>query len=243
MSARRQSRSAAVVSAALWSFAAASPAAIGDNAEPTGTWSCVIYGHPALGDEHALLRFEADGATVLARLTEESVRRWVPLSRWELKRGTLDFEDFRTGRNFQGRVSPDRVGGTWSTETLIGGWWCGPADAAVVTTISGREVAEPLGLMPPLVPERMSMPAYPRLAIRAAKEGRAVACFTVDSSGAVVDPEIVELSDEIFRAPTLAALEDSRYRGWDDERVLRPGCRSFIYRLEQRKFANAATED
>jgi hypothetical protein len=48
----------------------------------------------------------------------------------------------------------------------------------------------------------------------------------------IVRPEIVELSDEIFRAPTLAALERSQYLGWEDQGLVRPGCRTYIYRLD-----------
>ena len=54
----------------------------------------------------------------------------------------------------------------------------------------------------------------------------------MDASGSVVQPELIELSDEVFRAPILAALARSRYQGWDDASVLRPGCRSYIFRLD-----------
>ena len=86
--------------------------------------------------------------------------------------------------------------------------------------------------MPPLIPQRMATPRYPREAIRNAKQGRAVTCFFVDADGVIIDPQIVELSDEVFRAPTLEALERSRYRSLSDGTVARPGCRSFIYRLD-----------
>jgi hypothetical protein len=69
-------------------------------------------------------------------------------------------------------------------------------------------------------------------AIRAAKQGRAVTCFFVDADGYIVQPEVIELSDEIFRAPTLAALERSRYRSWEGGEMLRPGCRSYTFRLD-----------
>ena len=42
----------------------------------------------------------------------------------------------------------------------------------------------------------------------------------------------VELSDEIFRAPILNALARSRYQALPGEQGLRPGCRSFLFRLE-----------
>ena len=87
----------------------------------------------------------------------------------------------------------------------------------------------------PLIPEIMATPAYPRQAIRDAKEGRVVVCFEVDANGVVRDPQFIELTDEIFRAPSLDALMQSRYKGWSDEEngAARPACRSFIYRLDQ----------
>ncbi len=59
-----------------------------------------------------------------------------------------------------------------------------------------------------------------------------MSCFFVDAEGNVVQPEIVELSDEIFRAPILNALARSRYQPLPGEQALRPGCRSFLFRLE-----------
>jgi len=41
----------------------------------------------------------------------------------------------------------------------------------------------------------------------------------VDASGRVVRPEVIELSDEVFRAPILAALERSRYQAGRRERA------------------------
>jgi hypothetical protein len=90
-----------------------------------------------------------------------------------------------------------------------------------------------IGYMPPLMPLRTATPPYPIQAIRAAKQGRVVACFFVDSSGKIVQPEFVEISDEIFREPTLVALARSQYQGWPETGLLRPGCRTYIYRLDQ----------
>ncbi len=77
-------------------------------------------------------------------------------------------------------------------------------------------------------------PVYPVAAIRQAKQGRAVACFLVDSEGRVNEPRLVELSDEVFRAPTLEALARSRYVGWDDPGLRLEACRTFVFRLEPR---------
>ena len=77
----------------------------------------------------------------------------------------------------------------------------------------------------------MVSPSYPREAIKEAKEGRAIVCFLVDASGAVRDPELLELSDPIFATPTLQAIERSRYRPATRSDVMRPGCRHYLYEL------------
>ena len=48
----------------------------------------------------------------------------------------------------------------------------------------------------------------------------------------VVDPEIIELSDEIFREPILVALRRSRYEARDSD-ALRPSCRSYTFSLDR----------
>ncbi len=84
----------------------------------------------------------------------------------------------------------------------------------------------------PLVARMLKAPDYPRQAIREAKEGRAVVCFLVDRNGFVVEPEVVELSDEVFRDPTLQALGKSRFSASEEPVPPRPGCRSYLYRLD-----------
>jgi hypothetical protein len=84
--------------------------------------------------------------------------------------------------------------------------------------------------VPPLVPDVSATPTYPREAIRDAKEGRAVACFFVAAGGDIVDPVILELSDEVFRYPTMVALYGSRY--YRGDKSGRPGCRSYMYQLD-----------
>lgn len=201
--------------------------------DPVGTWSCLIYGHPELGDERVLLRFEPDGRAGLARSGDDGARgRWMPLSTWKAANQELRFEDSRTGRRFHGDLTRATLGGAWRTLSLVGGWWCRQLEAGVGADGGGLDPPAAIELMPPLVTERMAMPAYPRQAIRDAKQGRAVSCFFVNAAGEITDPELIELSDEIFRAPTLAALAGSRYRGWSDPDVVRPGCRTYIYRLD-----------
>jgi hypothetical protein len=203
-----------------------------DFLDPVGAWSCVLYGHPAFGDERVLLRFEPNGTAGLARPSEDTRRPWAPLSSWTVARNVLTFSDSRTGRQFEGDLERATLGGTWRTLSLLGGWWCSPMDDAIAAETAGVEIPAAAPLMPPLIPERMATPSYPRQAIREAKEGRTVTCFFVDAAGNIIDPEVLEISDEIFREPTLAALGRSRYRGWPDEGLVRPGCRSYIYRLD-----------
>jgi hypothetical protein len=197
--------------------------------DPIGAWSCVVYGHPAFGDEHMLFHFAADGSAGLAREVEQKLSGWTALSEWTADDGELAFSDPRTGRRYRADLDRATLGGGWRTLTLTGGWWCSPMDAASVPTV---EKLEPLAVMPPLIPSLTATPPYPIQAIREAKQGRAVMCFFVDATGRVVQPEVIELSDEVFRAPILSALERSRYQGWADASVLRPGCRSYIFKLD-----------
>jgi hypothetical protein len=197
--------------------------------DPIGTWACVVYGHPAFGDERVLLDVARDGSVRVARLENGDVSAWFPLRRWEIEDATLTFTDSRSGRDYEADLTRATLGGKWRTPTLLGGWWCSPTDFVAAPTVGS---VQPEALMPPLLPTLTATPTYPIKAIRDAKQGRAVSCFFVDSDGYVVQPEIVELSDEIFRAPILSALARSRYQAWPDERVLRPGCRSFIFRLD-----------
>ena len=66
-----------------------------------------------------------------------------------------------------------------------------------------------------------------------AKQGRVVTCFLVDSAGSIVSPEIIELSDEMFREPTLIALSRSRYEPRRTDAALRPSCRSYTFSLDR----------
>jgi hypothetical protein len=60
-----------------------------------------------------------------------------------------------------------------------------------------------------------------------------VTCFFVDAAGLISDPEMIELSDEVFRAPVLAALERSRYEPRAAGDQLRPSCRSYTFSLDK----------
>jgi len=117
---------------------------------------------------------------------------------------------------------------------LLGGWWCSRAETDFAPKVEKAKLgaAKPGGEMLPLLPSFTATPIYPIKAIRSAKQGRGVSCFFVNADGNVVQPEIIELSDEIFRAPILDALARSRYQPLPGEHPLRPGCRSFLFRLE-----------
>jgi hypothetical protein len=55
----------------------------------------------------------------------------------------------------------------------------------------------------------------------------------VDTTGAIVEPEILELSDEVFREPILVALSRSRYEARNADSTLRPSCRSYTFSLDR----------
>jgi len=207
--------------------------------DPLGTWACVVYGHPAFGDERVLLDFAANGSARIAREQNGEISQWAPLTSWASVDGTMTFTDSRTGRRFEADLSRETLGGSWRAPTLLGGWWCTAADAVPPPIVDGNR---PVEILPPLLPSLTATPAYPIQAIREAKQGRGVSCFFVDAQGYIVQPEIIELSDEIFRKPILLALSHSRYQGWDDERTLRPGCRSFIFKLDPLNGAAAVAE-
>ena len=168
-----------------------------------------MYGHPAFGDERVLLHFAPDGTAQHARTEDDKISAWIPLAGWTAEDGELAFRDSRTGRQYRADLRRDTLGGSWRTLTMIGGWWCSAMDDAAVPAIQTRAPRE---IMPPLVPSLTATPSYPVQAIRAAKQGRAVTCFFVNASGRVVQPELIELSDEVFREPILglSSVRDTR---------------------------------
>jgi hypothetical protein len=76
-------------------------------------------------------------------------------------------------------------------------------------------------------------PRYPIEAIRQAKQGRVVTCFLVDAAGSILEPAVSELSDDVFREPTLTALRRSRYEAREADSALRPSCRSYTFTLDR----------
>ena len=196
--------------------------------DPVGTWSCVVWGHPDFGDERMLFNFAPQGVARLARLESAATPAWSGLTPWIEEDRQLRFGDPRTGRQYTADLRRDTLGGSWRTLTQTGGWWCAVSDiVAVPETNEARAAA-----LPPVLPLVTATPRYPIEAIRAAKQGRVVTCFLVDSAGLIVDPEIIELSDEIFREPILVALRRSRYEPRNSD-TLRPSCRSYTFTLDR----------
>jgi hypothetical protein len=216
--------------AALVAAAAADmePAHAARDVDPIGTWSCVVWGHPEFGDERVLLNFAPQGVARLARIESSIVPAWNGLTPWIAEGREMRFSDPQTGRQYAADLRRENLGGTWRTLTTTGGWWCAVADVDVVPETSEERAAA----LPPVLPIVTATPRYPVEAIREAKQGRVVTCFLVNAAGVIVEPEIIELSDEVFREPTLAALSRSRYEPRDSD-ALRPSCRSYTYSLDR----------
>ena len=196
--------------------------------DPVGTWTCVVWGHPDFGDERVLLSFAQAGVARVARVEPDAVPAWTGLTPWVMENREMRFSDPRTGRQYRADLRRDNLGGTWRTLTTTGGWWCAPSEMEAIPEANEARAAALL----PVLPLITATPRYPIQAIREAKQGRAVACFFVDAAGLVVDPEIIELSDELFREPTLVALSRSRYEPRDSG-AMRPSCRSYTFSLDR----------
>jgi len=196
--------------------------------DPVGTWSCVVWGHPEFGDERVLFNFAPERVARLARIELDAVPSWSGLTPWVKEGREMRFSDPRTGRQFTADLRRDNLGGTWRTLTATGGWWCSESDVAVIPETTEARAAA----LPPILPLVTATPRYPIQAIREAKQGRVVTCFLVNSAGLIVEPEIIELSDEIFREPILVALGRSRYEPRESD-TLRPSCRSYTFSLDR----------
>jgi hypothetical protein len=218
----------AAIVAAGFALAAETGNAARGAVDPVGTWSCVVWGHPAFGDESVLFHFAPQGVARLARIEAVPVPAWSELTPWIMENRQMRFSDPRTGRQYTADLRRDTLGGSWRTLTTTGGWWCAVSDIAVVPDTNEERAAA----LPPVLPLVTSTPRYPIEAIRAAKQGRVVTCFLVDAAGTIVEPEVIELSDEIFREPTLTALSRSRYEPRDSD-AMRPSCRSYTFSLDR----------
>jgi hypothetical protein len=176
-----------------------------------------------------LLNFDAGGVARLARVENEVVPAWSGLTPWIREDRQIRFSDPKTGRQYTADLRRENLGGNWRTLTTTGGWWCTESDVAVVPETNEGRVAA----LPPVLPLVTATPRYPIAAIREAKQGRVVTCFLVDAAGVIVEPEIIELSDEVFREPILVALSRSRYEARRADSALRPSCRSYTFSLDR----------
>jgi hypothetical protein len=223
-------RSAALATAAACLAIASEGAGAARGAiDPVGTWSCVVWGHPEFGDERVLLSFDSGGIARLARVETDIVPAWSGLTPWVAEEREMRFSDPRTGRQYTADLRRDSLGGSWRTLTATGGWWCAVSDLEAVP----ETVEERMAALPPVLPKITATPRYPIEAIRQAKQGRVVTCFLVDATGSIVEPEIIELSDEIFREPILVALSRSRYEARASDSARRPSCRSYTFSLDR----------
>jgi hypothetical protein len=152
------------------------------------------------------------------------------LSDWKESRGRVRFSDPAAGREYVAEVDDASLGGTWRTAVTSGGWWCTATDGG--SAAAEARPPSPAGLMTALVPVIMASPNYPRQAVREAKEGRAIGCFAVYGSGAIGKARVLEVSDELFRGPVLAAIRQSRYRPWGETGAVLPACRSYTFELD-----------
>lgn len=212
---------------------AARAAGADERLDPAGRWYCLVYGDSVSENWHISLRLEPDGRASAAWGLALRNDAWRRLSNWTVEDGLLSFRDPRVGRTFEGDLSRSTLGGTWRIDVRSGGWWCSPMSADLAGR-SGRLRRFDVAMATPLIAQSVQAPTYPLEAIRQAKEGRAVVCFLVDRSGFIVEPEVVELTDEVFRDPTLQALDRSRFAVSEEPMPLRPGCRSYVYRLDVR---------
>lgn len=201
--------------------------------EPVGVWSCLVFGDEARGDERMSLVLTSLSSTFVSVQGPGGPIAWRRIGDWDRRRREASFVDVLAGRIYTADLDYSTLGGTWSERGADGGWWCArrSADpAAVQLQINGTQ---PEFYVPPLVPDLMASPRYPRQAIREAREGEAVVCFLVDRAGQVHDPVVVTITDDIFEATTLSAIGRSRYRPTARyEGAFRPGCRSYTYTLD-----------
>lgn len=228
---------AAILAVALLCLAGAMDAGARERVEPAGLWYCLVYGHLQSDDWHMSLRLGPEGRASAAWGLAVGNRGWRRLSNWTVKRGVISFTDPQTRREFEGDLARSTLGGTWRADARSGGWWCAPRPPELAAE-AARLTPSDAAMAAPLVARMVKAPDYPREAIRKATEGRAVVCFLVDRNGFVVEPEVVELSDEVFRDPTLEALAQSRFDAADEAVALRPGCRSYVYNLTSAREAD-----
>lgn len=195
--------------------------------EPVGVWHCLAYGHRE--DERFYLALTHDGRARIARISDAIEGRWNAFGEWRRRSGGKLTLNAAENRNFEADLNAESLGGRWTAPLRDGGWWCAEVDDAVPVDPMPPAAT---GLMAAPVPAIMASPNYPRQAIREAKEGRAVICFIIDGRGDISRPGLIELTDDVFREPTLAAVVRSRYQSRGHEQPAPvPACRSYKYEL------------
>lgn len=201
--------------------------------DPAGIWACVTFDDERARDLRFLLHMTGTGTGKVALQTSRSAGAWNTIFPWSPERHELEFTEPETGRQFTADLTRPTLAGTWRTPVDRGGWWCAlrvNGEEAATHVVQGSAVEY---FVPPLVPDISATPRYPRDAVRAATEGYAVACFFVAADGTILEPEIVELSHEYFRAPTMIATHASSYRPWPMGTGVRAGCRTYSYELDK----------
>lgn len=193
----------------------------------------MTYGDQRGRDMRFLVHLTGTGTGNFSIQTSRSAGEWRAIFPWSPEKHELEFTEPETGRSFTADLTRATLAGTWTTPVDSGGWWCaqrvdGAHAAALAVHGSAAEY-----FVPPLIPGISATPRYPRDAVRQATEGYATACFFVDASGAILEPEVVDLSHEHFRTPTLVATYASRYRPWPSDTGVRPGCRTYSFQLDK----------
>jgi hypothetical protein len=184
-------------------------------------------------DLRFLVRMTSTGTGSFSIQTTRSAGEWITIFPWSPERNELAFTESESGRSFIADLTRATFAGTWSTPVDSGGWWCAQRASGAEATAHAVPGSAVDYFVPPLIPDISATPRYPREAVRAAAEGYAVACFFVDPGGTILEPQVVELSHEHFRTPTLIATYASRYRPWPNGTGVRPGCRTYSFQLDK----------
>jgi len=199
---------------------------------PAGVWHCLLISSRGVTEQTTLLRFTPHEPVAMATPSEDSIPLWRELSIARYDGSSVSFRDPGTDQRFEGVFDGEGITGLWRNDHSVGEWWCAPVDAP------GMQVVRPRSPEPKRYPfphpMRLATPRYPSQAVREGLEGRVVACFKVDSSGKLFEPQILEATNPIFSEPTLVALKQSDFRPWPNgqDQPPRPACRTYTFQLE-----------
>lgn len=206
-------------------------------AVPTGVWHCQGFPTAAPAFE---VRFEFTPEARVLRLPRGSGDGGaapVQMLRSQDK-DLVQWTDFRSGVDYRGRLSPERIAGALSSSLggdMEGDFECQPENHAAAVEDDPADFdenrflppgrAEKEAILPEPAPERkpkpmarlMVAPAYPTDALDEELEGRVTVCFYVDKQGRILEPLVMESTHEVFEAPVLKALSRSSYVPADDD--------------------------